>query len=217
MPVEDLSSPVSVGDTDPSASSEALGGRDAALQRQQAGRTPVGGMAAWASSVFASVPTRSNHRLSYRYCGHYEVEAKIGSVAYKLKQPPNSTIHPVFHVSLPKKVTGMTDSTAIPLPPEVAPVQILEVALDHRVSTKFNRLHHQLLIKWEGLPPELATWEDEDELLQRFPTFMAWYQAASKGRGDVAEVGTSPEKPGGPRRKRIRKPNTKIATPEWTK
>lgn len=85
------------------------------------------------------------------------MEAKIGSVAYKLKLPPTSNVHPVFHVSLLKKVTGMHDLMPTPLPPEVPKLQIPEAALDRRVITRSNHLHHQLLIKWEGLPLELAT------------------------------------------------------------
>jgi len=89
----------------------------------------------------SSVPTRLNHKLSYRYFRPYAVEAKIGSIAYKLKLPPTSNVHPVFHVSLLKKVTGMTDIVPTPLPPEVPKLQIPEAALDRRVSTRSNHLH----------------------------------------------------------------------------
>jgi hypothetical protein len=35
------------------------------------------------------------------------------------------------------------------------------------------------------LPPEMATWEDEDEFIARFPSLTAWGQASSKGGGNV--------------------------------
>lgn len=49
--------------------------------------------------VQTSVATRANHKLSFRYFGPYQVIAKVGSVAYKLLLPDNTTIHSVFHVS----------------------------------------------------------------------------------------------------------------------
>lgn len=65
------------------------------------------------------VATRMNQKLAYHYFSPYEVKAKIGSVAYKLKLPPTAHVHPVFHVSLLKKVTGMTDIIPSPLPFDV--------------------------------------------------------------------------------------------------
>ena len=47
---------------------------------------------------------RENHKLSAKYYGPYKVAARIGKVSYRLELPTTSKVHPIFHVSLLKKV-----------------------------------------------------------------------------------------------------------------
>ena len=44
--------------------------------------------------------------MASKFYGLYKVLQKIGFVSYKLELPSCSCIHPVFHVSCPKKVIG---------------------------------------------------------------------------------------------------------------
>jgi hypothetical protein len=94
-----------------------------------------------------SVASRISPKLSYRYLGPYEVESKVGSAAYKIKLPANSSIHPVFHVSLLKKVQGTAAVHFSPLPSSTTDVQTPVMVLDRQVQNKSKRLYHQLLIK----------------------------------------------------------------------
>ena len=42
-------------------------------------------------------------KLSFRYCGPFEILRRMGEQSYKLALPPHLHVHDVFHVSLLKK------------------------------------------------------------------------------------------------------------------
>jgi hypothetical protein len=134
-----------------------------------------------------SVAKRSNHKLSFKYFGPYEVLARIGKVAYKLKLPENSQIHPVLHVSQLKKMVPSdqvhtTDLSFHFLTDELSLVQ--PALVQQRRAMKRGRGHiDQVLVSWTGLPATLCTWESEVVLRCRFPGAPAWGQAVFQDGG----------------------------------
>lgn len=79
------------------------------------------------------VSLRKDQKLSMRYFGPFEVIAKVGTMAYKLKLPPSTKIHPVFHIAQLKEFKGTTAEPYLPLPlktskfgPTFFPTQVLD-------------------------------------------------------------------------------------------
>ena len=93
-------------------------------------------------------------------------------MAYELKLPEGSLIHPVFRVSLLKKKIGDTaiTSSKLPMTDREGRMHIVPVAiLDRKIMKKDNRAVTAGLIQWSNLYPEDATWEDLEDLQQQFP------------------------------------------------
>lgn len=56
--------------------------------------------------IQSSVAPRAHHKLLFKFYGPYKILEKVGASAYRLELPPNSKIHPVFHVSQLKQALG---------------------------------------------------------------------------------------------------------------
>ncbi|XP_070017341.1 uncharacterized protein [Nicotiana sylvestris] len=95
-------------------------------------------------------------------------------VEYKLELPPEmSLVHPVFHVSILKKVVGD--------PPIIVPVETIEVneelsyeefpvaILDRQVRKLRNKEIASVKVLWQKQQIEKATWEAEEEMRKKYP------------------------------------------------
>jgi hypothetical protein len=121
-----------------------------------------------------SVFKRAYQKLASRFYGLYLVEEKIGNVAYKLQLSPSSRIHPVFHVSLLKKTVGDHITTHTDLPPAADDGELLlepKCVLDTRWVKRGSKFIEESLIQWKQLPRDDATWENTQELRDKFMNF----------------------------------------------
>lgn len=169
--------------------------------------------------IQASIAPRANHKLAFKYFGPFDILARVGAVAYKLALPEGCRVHPVFHVSLRKRLKQ--DVQVQPqLPSPLARMQVPVRFLQRRLINRNNRTVAQALVQWSGLTEELATWEDIEVLKQNFPRASAWGQAVSEDRGIVNNT-TRPnsvtQEDNGPglRPRRTRRAPAWLATGEW--
>lgn len=171
--------------------------------------------------VQSSVARRANHKLAFRYFGPYQVLRRINPVAYEVALPRTSKIHPIFHVSQLRKalLPGTPSSSQLPHVANtvVSPVKILA----HRWKRGPNGRKEQVQVQWSDPAVLDITWEDKEELQQRFPAATAWGQAVPQGGGDVSippdtsnDQGVTLQRD---RPKRLVQPNRRYLGPEWTK
>jgi hypothetical protein len=119
-----------------------------------------------------SIVSRINAKLAARYFGPYPVVERIGAVAYKLRLPDGSRVHPVFHVSLLKKAVGSYQEEE-PLPDcldgEKGLLYEPETILAHRTVQVHGEEVSQVLVQWKGQRAEEATWEDTIVMKSQYP------------------------------------------------
>lgn len=92
------------------------------------------------------------------WIGPFEVEAKIGEVAYKLKLAEGMRMHNVFHVSL---IKAWREGGRIPPPLPELIEDYLEYEVEQIISYEKKRGY---LVKWLGYGHEHNTWEPEKHL-----------------------------------------------------
>ncbi|CAH9090021.1 unnamed protein product [Cuscuta europaea] len=111
-----------------------------------------------------SLAKRINQKLSPRFYGPFEIIEKVNAVAFKLKLPDDCLIHPVFHISLLKKVLA-SDTCCQPLPKCLSENWELLVKPEKVVDTREGTDGRtEVLIHWEDLPEFERSWEDAQVL-----------------------------------------------------
>jgi hypothetical protein len=139
-----------------------------------------------------TLATRANPKLAFRYFGPFQVLACVGGTSYKLQLPESWKIHPVIHVSQLRRAVPPSAEVLQDLPPDSALPPVPVKTLCTRLYQRGGETRTQVLVQLTDQPPSLATWEDQGELLHRFPDAPAWGQAGSQPEGYVT---TSPATP----------------------
>ncbi|WOH05165.1 hypothetical protein DCAR_0624579 [Daucus carota subsp. sativus] len=122
--------------------------------------------------------TKAQHRMKF-YADQKRTERmldKVGTVAYRLKLPSHSRVHPVFHVSLLKKHVGPAPIMEGELPQtNEADIVTLEPSrvLQRRQVQRQGQNITQWLVQWKGLESYEASWEDVSFITNQFPQFQA--------------------------------------------
>lgn len=111
--------------------------------------------------------------MSPRYARPYRIIQRIGEVVYKLELPPDiSLVHPVFHVSMLKKVIGV--------PTLIVPVETMDIneeltyeairvyIIDRQVHKLRNKEITSVNVIWRNHQVEKATWEAEEEMKKKY-------------------------------------------------
>eukprot|EP00253_Pinus_taeda_P006607 PITA_06607 len=112
-------------------------------------------------------------KLAPRFCGPFQILARVGPVAYQLALPSHIRVHNGFHVSVLKKYVydprHIISWQDIQVEPEgeflVKPVNILD---QRRVELR-RKVISQVKVQWQHFGPEEATWEDEQMMRDTYP------------------------------------------------
>ncbi|XP_019236001.1 PREDICTED: uncharacterized protein LOC109216316 [Nicotiana attenuata] len=99
---------------------------------------------------------------------------KNGKLSQRLELPPDmSLVHPVFHVSMLKKVVGdpslIAPSETIEVNEELAYDEIPVAFLDRQVRKLRNKEIASVKVLWRNQQVEEATWEAEEVMKKKYP------------------------------------------------
>ena len=104
----------------------------------------------------------SSCKMGPRCIGPFKVLRQINNVAYEITLPPNSRVHPVFHVYQLRKFLGEALSPADPIL-SLNPGK-LEYEVESILQSRTSQNNCHFLVKWKGYPIKEASWEPKSNL-----------------------------------------------------
>jgi hypothetical protein len=119
-----------------------------------------------------SLAHSTHPKLSSHYYGPFEIEERVGKVAYRFRLPADIAIHPVLQVSQLKQhlSKGQVVPPTLLISSSDGQLKVYpRKILDCRTIKWGNIAVPQILLTWTNLPPKDASWEDYDDIASRFP------------------------------------------------
>jgi hypothetical protein len=113
--------------------------------------------------------SRTKEKLGPSYVGLFRVLECIGQVAYRLQLSAVTHLHDIFHVRLLKRHKGESPADPVPLP-QVHDGRLLPTPAK-ALRSRLHRDVWHVLVQWQGLSPEEATWEVLDDFQGLYPDF----------------------------------------------
>ena len=113
-------------------------------------------------------------KLRPRYIRPYEIIARVGPVAYKLKLPPElSRIHDTFHVSMLRKYipdpSHVLREQPVQLKENLTYEEILVQIVDRKEQVLRSKIIPLVKVLWKNHEREAATWEPEAQMRRQYP------------------------------------------------
>ena len=113
-------------------------------------------------------------KLNPRYIGPFEIIARVGPVAYKLRLPEElAGVHDTFHVSNLRKC--LSDESLI-IPPEEMHIDKQLHFIEEPIEVtdwKIQKLRHSRIklvkVRWNAKRGPEFTWEREDQMRRKYP------------------------------------------------
>ncbi|XXG68358.1 hypothetical protein AAC387_Pa06g1465 [Persea americana] len=135
-------------------------------------------------NVFLKIsPTRGTMRfgqkgkLAQRYIGPFEIDMRVGEVAYRLILPVElARVHRVFHVFMWRKYipdpTHMLHHKPLDVQLDVTFIERPKEIIDTKEHVLRTRTIHWVKVQWKHHSPGEETWELRDHVKEKYPDLL---------------------------------------------
>lgn len=115
-------------------------------------------------------------KLRLRFVRPFETLERVGDLAYRLALPPRfAAVHNYFHVSMLRKyvheLSQIINYTALEVNKDLTYEEMLKIILEKKIHKLRNKDVTLIKVQWSHHRKDGATWEQEDKIRIKYPTF----------------------------------------------